>query len=412
MKKQILVPVFLIALFLSACAMNINELDLTVKNTAGFDQKDKEVVLDCNKLKEMKSDFSTSNFIVLDAGKEIPYQMLVNDKGEEQILFVADFAAGETKNIQIKYGSGIKKSEYTPRTHAELSKKPSDEPVNGKFHGDHFVNVFKYKVPKVHTDHDALFKFEGPGWESEKVGYRFYLDWRNSTDIFGKKEPGLILSTVGVHDTVAKDDSYHEMQDWGMDIFKVGPTLGIGTIAMMADGKVEKVSKTDSVVFEMLQNGPVRSEFKTSYYGWEAGKKKYNLESFISIDAGSRLTKDVLVIDNDAENLATGLAKHENTNFIEKENTGSWSYIALYGKQTLNDDNLGIALFFPQDQLIEVTEDDNSHVVVLKPVNGEVTYYYCAAWEKEKNGIKTQEEFVNYLDQTVNELNAPVKVNY
>ena len=89
-----------------------------------------------------------------------------------------------------------------------------------RFRGNKFVNVTQLRVPAIHTDHDALFKYEGPGWESEKVGYRFYLDWRNATDIFGKKNNKLILDQVGTHDTVAKDDSYHSMQDWGMDILK------------------------------------------------------------------------------------------------------------------------------------------------------------------------------------------------
>jgi len=281
-----------------------------------------------------------------------------------------------------------------------------------KFHGTKFENVTRVKVPSNHTDHDALFKYEGPGWESEKVGYRFYLDWRNATDIFGKKVNQLVLKNVGVQDTLGNDDdSYHSMQSWGMDIFKVGKSLGIGSLGMMTN-KVEMISKTDSIICAISKNGPVKSEVKTNYYGWQVGDKKFNVESRYSIVAGSRLSKHAIVIDGDPNNLVTGLAKHEGTNYIKSNNGKGWNYIALYGKQSLAGDNLGIAIFFKQKDLIEITEDNLSHIVKLKPTNGKLEYYFGAAWQQEYNGIKSQNEFEKFLIDTVDELNNSIKVEY
>jgi hypothetical protein len=355
--------------------------------------------------------FDANNFVVLDGENEIPSQLSITEEGAK-IIFVCDLDAGQTKSIEIKYGSGVEKKNYNSRVFAGLAKKKGDVYYDGKFRGAEFEFVDKYKVPAIHKDHDALFKCEGPTWESDKVGYRFYLDWRNATDIFGKKTSDMVLRETGQHDTVATDDSYHHMQEWGMDIFKVGNTLGIGSIAMMDKGKVTMVAKTDSNFFEMISNGPVQASFKTTYNGWEVGKNKYDLESYISINAGSRLTEQKLVVNNNAENLATGLAKYEGTNFIEKNVPGEWSYIALYGAQTLVDENdeLGIALIYNNKNLIEITEDEINHVAVLKPVDNKVTYYYCAAWEQEPGGIKNESEFVSYLDKELQKLNNPVKV--
>ena len=77
--------------------------------------------------------------------------------------------------------------------------KPTDVYYEKRFRGSEFKSVKRIKVPAIHTDHDALFRYEGPGWESELIGYRFYLDWRNTTDIFGKKINELLLKTVGVN---------------------------------------------------------------------------------------------------------------------------------------------------------------------------------------------------------------------
>lgn len=350
-------------------------------------------------------------FTLIDDEKEIPYQLLdTNDK--TQICFVVNLEPNGIKRLKLISEPGIKEKKFQSRTYAELAMKPGNIYIDGKFRGNRFENVTKIKVPEIHTDHDALFKYEGPGWESEKIGYRFYLDWRNATDIFGKKTNDLILHKVGIHDTVAKDDSYHQMQEWGMDIFKVGRSLGIGSVAMWDNGKVNMVSKTDSIYCEIAQNGPVRSMIRTNYFGWQVGEKKYNLESDFSITAGSRLTKVELIIDNSADSMVTGLAKFEGTHFIKSDTEDEWAYIALYGNQTLvsENDKLGIAIFYKTSSLLKLTEDELSHILILQPEENKLEYYFGAAWEQEPNGITNESDFITYLDHTVFILNNPPKI--
>jgi hypothetical protein len=352
-------------------------------------------------------DTNIKSFSVYEGENIIPSQLLSSNEKKE-IGFVLNLNPSETKQISIK--SDNEKHEFKSRTYAELSMKSGNVYYDGKFHGDKFLNVLKLKVPSIHTDHDALFRYEGPGWESEKVGYRFYLDWRNANDIFGKKVSKLLLDNVGVHDTVAQDDSYHSMLDWGMDIFKVGNSLGIGSIGMWYDNKVFMVSKTDSVFCEIPENGPIVSTLKTTYYGWLVGENKYDLISTLSIAAGSRTTKCKLEISGNPENVVTGLAKYEGTDFIRNNGNGEWAYISLYGNQTLvgPDDKLGIAVFYRRNELEKLTEDDLNYVLQLKPMQGIVEYYFCAAWDQEPDGIKNRNEFIQYLDYTLEQLNNPL----
>ena len=79
-----------------------------------------------------------------------------------------------------------------------------------------FKNVTELKVPAEHTDHSWYIRYEGPGWESNKVGYRLYLDWRNCIDIFGKVTDSIILPKVGQDGF----DSYHEKSRLGTRYFK------------------------------------------------------------------------------------------------------------------------------------------------------------------------------------------------
>ncbi|HOI28327.1 MAG TPA: DUF4861 domain-containing protein [Melioribacteraceae bacterium] len=403
-------PVLLIALSSVVYSQNIKTADITVSNPTEINRVDEMVSIKIPDLIRKFGGFDARSFIILDNGIEIPHQV-EGKKETGKISFLVTLKSNEKKTIQIKYGKGVKKSEYKNETYAELAPKKGNIYQDGKFRGTQFEPVKNYKVPSIHKDHDALFKYEGPGWESEIVGYRFYLDWRNATDIFGKKMKKLVLKEVGIHDTVANDDSYHKMQDWGMDIFKVGSTLGIGSIGMWNDGKVNMVSKTDSVIWKLIKNGPLKSEFTTSYYGWLVGSKKYDLNSRISISARSRMTRCDLTID-DAENIVTGLAKYEGTNFIKSDLKGNWQYIALYGKQTLADDDLGIALFYNKKNLSEITEDNISHIIKLVPKSSKVTYYFCAAWVQEPGGIKNEKEFVNYLNNTALMLSNPLTIEF
>ena len=397
--NKAIIPIFLVTLLsiVLSCSTQQN-VQLSVTNKTNLSLTYVFITTDI--------DSSIESFSVYEGQNIIPSQLLISEEKKE-IGFVLNLNPLETKRISIK--SDNAKHEFKSRTYAELSMKPGDVYFDGKFRGDKFVNVKKSKVPSIHTDHDAVFKYEGPGWESELVGYRFYLDWRNGNDIFGKKVNELLLAEIGVHDTVAKDDSYHQMQSWGMDIFKVGSSLGIGSIGMMYDNEVIMVSKTDSIYCEISDNGPLLSSVKTNYFGWLVGENKYNLISTLSISAGSRLTKCELEISGNPDNLVTGLAKYEGTDFVRNNSNSDWTYISLYGNQSLAgpDDKLGIAVFYKRDTFFELTEDELSYIVKLKPADGRIEYYFCAAWEQEPNGIKNRNEFIKYLDDTLELLNNP-----
>lgn len=387
-------------------------IKLSVKNPASFARQDAAVIFETAAIKAKAADFNGKAFVILSDGKELDSQAsaLDGDGKADQILCVADFTPDETKTLTLRYAkTGEQQREYPKRTQAELSHKVGGKFVDRKYEGGTFQNVQFLRVPPEHTDHSWYIRYEGPGWESDKIGYRFYLDWRNASDIFGKKVPDMVLQNVGQDGF----DSYHEMSDWGMDILKVGESLGIGSLAMWHEGKANRVSQTDSVTCAIVANGAVYSQIQTKYLGWKVGSGSYDLVSNLSITAGSHLTKHAIEISGNPENLCTGIVKLENTALLSSPETSTgWVYLATYGKQSLAEDNLGMAILYRKSDLIETTEDQLSHIVVLRPAHGQLTYYFLGAWEQEPNGIKTVEAFEAYLKQTVAELNSPLVVNF
>jgi len=386
--------------------------NLTVSNETNLLRKDEVIELSVDDLRAKAPEFNPNAFVVFSRNVELASQSNDSNGDDEadQVIFLADFQPNETKQVQVRYAkSGIIKRDYPKRTQAELSIKVGGKFVNRKYQDGSFQKVQHLRVPPEHTDHSEFIRYEGPGWESDLIGYRFYLDWRNATDIFGKKTPAMVLQNVGLDGF----ESYHHPADWGMDILKVGESLGIGSIAMWHEDKANRVSQVDSTTCSILADGPVLSRIRTEYFGWKANKGVFDLTSDLSIDAGSHLTRHSLRISANPENLCTGIVQLPETDVITSaDENSSWAYLATYGKQSLAEDTLGMAVFYRTPDLIQLTKDRNSHVVVLKPLNGSLTYYFLGIWQQEPNAVKSKGEFVSYLDETVKRLDHPIHMVY
>jgi Domain of unknown function (DUF4861) len=345
--------------------------------------------------------------IIVKSDTICPVQLITKKNKTTELLFLCDLGPAETKEFIISKSG--QETAFKQRTQAELSIKAGGQWKGRIYEGGKFKNVTSLRVPDEHTDHSFYIRYEGPGWESDKIGYRFYLDWRNAIDIFGKKVDTLVLQNVGQDGF----ESYHEISPWGVDVLKVGESLGIGTIGYWTGKKAERVALTDSVFCEINYSGIIESKITTTYYGWKVGNYQTTLISKLSIQAGSRMTRHDLETSIGMDNLCTGIVKLPDTEYIVPESAeGQWTWMATYGKQSLQNDSLGMAIIYRTKDLITLTEDEDDHVIVLQPSENKVTYYLLAAWEQEPGGIKSKHQFVEYLNKQVEVLNKGVVVKY
>lgn len=384
-----------------------NLFTVQVSNSTELDLKDVLFEIDLSDLKKPVPDSLVDRLVFISDISHAWQTADENRDGEpDKLLVLTDLAAGQTRKISAS--SAEMPASYPQRAQAEISVKTGGAWEGQVYQGGSFRNVDYLRVPPEHTDHSFYIRYEGPGWESDKVGYRFYLDWRNAIDIFGKKTGEMVLQDVGLDGF----DSYHEPSDWGMDVLKVGESLGIGSVGIWLDGKANRVSETDSITCRIVASGPIRAEIETNYYGWMAGEVKTDLRSVLTIDAGSRLTLHKLSSTEELGNLCTGIVMDKNAAFIESDaGKDGWAYLGSYGAQSLAGDNLGMAVLFRSADLIEITEDALSKVVVLKPGDRNLEYYFLAAWEQEPGGITDQEGFVAYLEETLVRLDNPPLVS-
>lgn len=308
--------------------------------------------------------------------------------------------------IQVKNSEALtaeKKGSYqieTAKTYAELSVKDGGYWEGRKYIGGTFKNIDELKVPANHTDHSFFIRYEGPGWESNKIGYRMYLDWRNCIDIFGKVTEDMILSKVGLDGF----DSYHLPADWGMDILKVGKGLGVGAIGRYSNKEVLHFNNVDAT-FAKVENTSKKSTVTVNYQGWKTADDKIDLKSVLTITPNQRYAKHTIQASKEIEGICTGIVKHGVNYFTKESANKKWGYIATYGVQSLVPDKLGMAIFYEVNSVKEVTEWLHDYLLLFKPSTKEISFYLLGAWEQEKEGIKTEAEFLSYLDTLLIELN-------
>lgn len=376
---------------------------INVKNNSSETIRDYVVEIPIKKLPLSIGNY----FVVSDNGVQVPLEVVTDIHGEQKAVFPIEKMAPNSNNIfSVKKGSA---NRYPKRTYAEISHKIGGEFVGNKYEGGFsWVKPNYLKVSGDFKDHAYYIKYEGPGWESDKVAYRFYLDQRNGIDAFGKKTPGIVLPGVGADGY----QNYHEMADWGMDHLKVGKTLGVGTIAYWNGEKAVRVEERDSVVSYIAADGKVRSQVMTTFYGWNIGGVKCDLQSLISIDAGSRAAHMELLTDKSVKNLATGIIKSKNTDLIIPEDTeNEWTYIATFGKQSLNNDNQGLAIFYKKSQLKTITEDELNHLIIFSPSKGFLEYYFMSTWEMDWEPVKDKNDFIIAINEVLDRLNQPINIH-
>lgn len=380
-----------------------------ITNSLNVARESTLVILSPEQIRKVAAKFNDRAFVVQDAGKEIPSQYNLHDTDDAGLVFVLEkLMPSESREVIVRYNAaGTITRNYAKRTQAELSHKTGGEWKGREYMAGAFQNVEYLRVPPEHKDHSWFIRYEGPGWESDKVGYRFYLDQRNANDVFGKKTSELVLQNVGLDGF----DSYHNPQPWGMDVMKVGKSLGIGSLGAAMEGKTIRVEKTDSVNCRIVENGVVYSSITTNYSGWLIGTQKHDVRSRISIHSGTRLTHQQFDITNPPENLVTGIVKDAEAKlFTQTGSAQQWAYLATYGKQSLNSDELGLAVLVKPSALVAFSEDEFSQIMQLKSGQGKLEYYFLAAWVGEPGGIANEKQFLDYVSQVAKELANPVKV--
>jgi hypothetical protein len=377
MRAMSLAQILSFALFAPLVAgPRIQVLKLAVANPSTETRIAEDVVIAVGDLRRIAPDIrlgaivvTTSAAATLEADAntlqttELPSQAddLDGDGKVDEIAFQIDLKPKQTRIVSIAFGDQAAiarlRGQYPQRTYAKFHKR-----------------------------------YEGLGWESEQVAWRIYFDKRNAIDLYGKRRPGLYLDLFSTPEYI-----YHLESPYGRDIYDVGDSIGIGSVAALVDGKVVRISDVGERNWRILSSGPVRSIGELEYKGWKVGGRSVDLTSRITQWAGERgFEHAIRVANTDGLMLVAGLTRKPGIDPVASSASASMKVIATWGHQVVSpgakaahddlpDQNLGLALFVPRDQASDLPSDAANHFVQLAPKNGSVRWYVAAMWDQEQS---------------------------
>jgi hypothetical protein len=233
----------------------------------------------------------------------------------------------------------------------------------------------------------------------QKTGERSY-----GTDVWSKNTPELVVEQrywiedvvmMPAVDKLRKENrqrgdslyrlnSYHNDHGRGMDLYKVGATLGCGTPALMTDGKLNYPYCFKDC--EILDNGPMRMKVHLTYNPARIGTETAIVEHrYIELDKGSNFNRVDVRYDGlpQSVDLASGIVLHSE---YEDNVELSREYV-LYADPTdhpeVHQSQIYVATLFPDgvDESVVLKGAQPHGVGIVRPYRGQpYTYYFGSAW--------------------------------
>lgn len=407
---------------LSACSSEKGTLSFDVQHPGDKARNASLVVIPYSSITE-KAKGKTSAFYKVTINSElIPSQMddMDRDGQWDELVFITDFKANEKLTVQLLPVDTDPGADNPAKAHVRHRRKTANNDFGPALASDTIdgnqqpTDFSKQKLPPFLT--------EGPAWENDRVGFRLYYDTRNGKDIWGKLKPEMVLDKVGV-DTAS---NYHALNDWGMDLLKVGASLGAGALALYIpdiDGKDTLVrvggSNMGKIMYERVADGPVRAIFRMHYNNWKIhpAYSPVSITEEISIWAGQVFYESAVTVKElpASASLVTGLV---NLYDAPKKELNSGNATALYThhRQSENKDVLGMAILLLKKDWLEFgvarnsdTDIRNTYLVKMRTENNQINRFrFYAAWEKSDSSLATLEGFESYLQQQLAEFQQPL----
>ncbi len=418
MKNRAFLSVLFLIALVAACSNP--GYQIIVENPIDQIRKDEPVAINRDSLEDLLGDITSDEVILVADANGAPVASQCDDfDGDgswDELFFVCDLGANESATFTI---SKINKSEnpsFTARTHAQLKYSETRNNV--------FLPIDKHTRPRDHVAQSTpyLYQFEGPGWENDVVAFRSYFDSRNGKDIFGKLTKRMVLDSVGLPGT-----NYHNISEWGMDVLKVGPTLGAGSIALQVNDSLYRLGPTRDAHFRLIANGPVRSIIELIYEGWEVAGESYTIREVITMRPGTWYYESDVTLLNDYEgtrNILTGttllyrLDSAPEPNFVALNE--KFNGLITDGAQSENKDWLSMGILV--DKTVcdswflapESAPNDGVTLTACVPLKAESgkpgRYLFYAGWEKSDIRFKTEGLLKTVMEEDARKLANPVNV--
>ena len=333
----------------------------------------------------------------------------------DELAFICDIPASTTLTFKAVCSSVLPMKNYPPRVNA-------------------FMKVWdrKYRYPRINSieyqgsnpplaTYDAIYG-HGAQWETELVGFRVYIDHRQSIDIYGKPRPALTLDSTNFYST--RQDIAAGL---GCDILFAGASVGAGSFRGYVNEQPTYVDSVQARGQRIIASGPVRTIVEVTDKGWLYNRRTLNMRQLYTTWAGHRDVQVDITIRNTSPTdsqlseqndepilFCTGVQKLEQQNqgFIMPDGlAASWGLnIPDKAAEDLVE-GVGLAVYVPAPYLNSTKEDQLNYLAIIHPdAFGHIRYHLAICALMEEGGFQNFTQWQNWTRQWQEQLNQPCQI--
>jgi Domain of unknown function (DUF4861) len=393
------------------------EAGLQLSNTLNIHRTDELIVLKRDFIENKIGNIANGYLPVVkdQQGNIIPFQCddLDHDGSWDEFVFLGNLKAKEKVTLLLATIDSSKVAVFGPRAYVRLRKKMADATFGKRLQQE--TMPVKLAANDFRKNPVPLYQTEGPAWENDRVAFRLYFDVRNAKDIFGKTTSRMVMDSIGL-----LYDNYHQQAPWGMDILKVGTSLGAGALALQVKTKNDEDSLVrlggdipGTVVYRCIANGPLRALIELRYENCMYQQQKFTVIERINIMAGSYGYESLVSMQGDAPlGIATGIVNLKSDKYYS-ENVSGITMLYTHGKQSENNDNLGMAILTKEKNVFvrempETGSGITQTYTMLLGANSVFRFY--SGWEASDKRFATRDGFKDYLRDEAARWYQPVVV--
>lgn len=402
--------ILLMPFVLFACQSE-SKKHIELVNDMPHERIDEQIVVQRSKLEKKHGEIPEGNAALLkEQDQYIPVQFddMDGDGRWDELAFVHSFQPNEKVRLEVEIVPDSMMPEFEARTNIRFAKMLE----SGKLQELTSAERLQSADTKITS---KKFQMEGPAWENDKVAYRNYFDRRNAMDIFGKKTGQMVLDSVGIN------ENYHELQDWGMDILKVGSSLGAGSIALLINDSLYRICQSCLSKYQLVTEGPVRSVFELTYNDFNVDDRSYDLTHQISIWAGSYAYDSKVTLNNARgdERLVLGIVNMQSDSLLVTEHNEQFVSILTHDKQAFQGEYLGMSIVMDKESFVNTGMANDEEADITQTYYAEldlgkepVYYSFYAGWEQSNPRFKELDHFKEHVDFDALKKASPIKVLY
>lgn len=407
MKKKMMMAVVAALLSLGVQAQKL--VEVTVKNPSGEARQDVPVVMDLKPWGDIRK------AVVKVDGKEIPSQLddLDRDCVNDELCFLVNLGKKEKKTYCVSLYEEGEQAQYPARTFAELCL-PSRNKKLAKNQQDIYLKSIAFD--KRTKDPYHYVHSHGICFESDLVAMRVYFDHRQTIDLYGKINPGLVIEKTQFYPSEEQIAAGS-----GDDCLWVGNTYGLGALRGW-DGR-NQVLLNDLKYQEqrVISEGPLRAIVELDDRGWTPapGLKPVNATIRYTIYAGHRDFDVDVFFNKDVSNydFATGLINVKGSSEYAdgKGLRGCWGSDWPTGKDDGKHklETVGLGIYVPAQMLAkQMPANKDCYTQVVRPIGNKLSYKLAYTSANETYGPKGEKEWYEWLKCWKKQIEQPIIVKY